>query len=155
MGVSLTTVVNGIGNSLDGMIKRQNALRSYLNSNVYRQYQNAQRKRWMTQNNSEGDQWKPLNPDYAKRKLKKFADYDGAGTKQLVGTGRLVQSVVGPSTDHRKLVTNRSIEIATVVPYGKYVSDIRPFMTFGDETIEKIVLGIMKFLVKNRLGIDL
>jgi hypothetical protein len=112
------TVQNGVSKNLADITKRSKALRSYLNTTVYTQYQNFQMKRWMSQGSSEGDQWKPLSKRYEEYKKRRYGGgprfiagkpgqgrwkragnhptYPGRGTKMLIATGTLVSAVVGP-----------------------------------------------------------
>lgn len=116
----LKKVQDGIQRNLKGLVQRERALRAYLNTTVYRQYQNAQLKRWMTEGASEGRQWAPLSRKYAVYKRLRYGGgprftwvggsgegrpwvragnwptYPGAGTKMLIATGRLVSGVIGP-----------------------------------------------------------
>jgi hypothetical protein len=148
----LAIVENGIVNQLQGMVDRTNRMQAYLNRIVYKQYQNAQRERWMSENASEGTPWKALNPQYAKRKQIKFASYPGQGTKMLIATGQLQKDVIGPSSGgHRKLVTNKSIEVSWTTPYASYVEEVRPFAEFGDKTMATIYDGLAKFIIEGIL----
>lgn len=148
MSAALTTVSDGITKMLKGMRQREKALQSYLNRNVLEQYRNLQRRRWMTENASEGTPWSSLNPDYARRKLRVFAAYPGAGTKKLVATGKLYQSVIGPGEGFRKIATPRSLYIATTVGYAKYVDEKRSITEWGDQSIAEIRLSVAQFVFK-------
>lgn len=146
--VKFTKVFSDIEKKIDAMVARSNRIQGYLNRVVYRQYQNAQRKRWMTENVSEGERWLPLNPAYAARKREVFASYRGAGRKMLIATGRLSQAVIGGSDEHKKTVTNRQMTIAWSTPYAVYVEEVRPFAEFSDKTMEGINNGLAEFLVR-------
>ena len=113
-------VETGIQKNLTSMLDRGKETRAYLNRVVYPQYQKAQQKRWMTEGASEGQKWKPINPDYAEYKLRRYGGgtkyewiggqgegrpwkpdgkwpvFPGKGSKLLIATGRLVSSVIGP-----------------------------------------------------------
>lgn len=153
----LIQVMRGIEDNLQGMLDRSKAVQGYLNRNVYRQYQNAQRARWMSENDSEGAKWKALDPKYAARKKIKFASYPGAGSKMLIATSRLFSAVVGEGSnsegksEHRKTATSKSLEIKWSTPYAVYVDDARPFSEFGDKTMQEIYDGLAKFLIENEL----
>lgn len=134
------------------MVKRANLVPGYLNRVVYRQYQNAQRERWKTENNGEdftGGRWEPVDPVYAAYKKKKWADSPGGGGKLLIRTKRLFDSVVGPHSDHLKLVGDRSIRIATSVPYAEYVDEKRTFTSYSVVFKKKIMKGLSDYLLKN------
>lgn len=171
MSTGFTTIQNGIQENLDAMLKRSKSLRGYLNRVVYRQYQDAQLQRWMTEGASEGAKWKALSPSYAKYKTIRYgggprrrggnwASYPGAGTKTLIATGTLVSGVIGPmqgsssfglrlgSENHRKVVTERSIEIHTTVSYAEKVNEIRQFVGLGRATSQKIAQGVMRYITK-------
>lgn len=113
------------------MIEKADNPRTFIQNVIYPMYQKAQIERWNTENVSEGQQWKALNPGYAKSKLRRFAAYPYSGTKVLVATGTLLKSVVGSETRyHRKIVTNTGLLVSTTVEYARDVSDVRPFMKF-------------------------
>jgi hypothetical protein len=136
---------------LGDMLKRERAMQSYFNRNLLEQYRNIQRKRWMTQGESEGSPWRALNPDYAARKKRVYASYPGGGTKMLIATNRLITGVVGPGGDFRKVTTPRSITLSTVTPYAKYVDEDRTFTKFGAKSLQEIYKGIGDFLFKGIL----
>jgi hypothetical protein len=69
----------------------------------------------------------------------------------LIATGRLMKSVIGPGEDHKKIVTDKSFEVAWSTPYAVYVSDVRPFNSFGEKTMTEIYDGISKFLIEGLL----
>jgi hypothetical protein len=48
--------------------------------------------------------------------------------------------------DGRKIVTDKSLIVATRVPYAKYVSELRNFAGFSRETIEKMKAGLTRYL---------
>jgi len=147
--VNLTVTNNGVSLALTALIDRGRSMQSFLNRNIYRIYQNAQRTRWMTENESEGGRWKGLNAKYERYKRKRFASYEGAGTKMLIATNRLYKSVIGPGNGQRKIVTNSSMVISTNVGYAKYVDDARSFSTWGPEFRAKIKQSIGDFIMYN------
>jgi len=148
MSASLKTVSNGITRMLNGMRQREKALQGYFSRNVLEQYRNLQRRRWMTENASEGQPWAALNSAYASRKRRQFASYPGRGTKKLVATNRLFESVIGPGKDFRKIATARGLYVATVTPYAKYVDEDRNFTTWSKQSIGEINRGIAQFIFK-------
>lgn len=148
-----------ITDNLEQMVKRANLTEGYLDRVVYRQYQNAQRDRWKNinvGNDFAGEQpWAPLDPAYAKWKLKKYKDNTfGGGQEMLIATGRLFWGVVGPSPDHRKIVENRKLLITTSVPYAKFVDEKRKFAddetgpAFSNLFRSKIYKGLKNYLIK-------
>jgi hypothetical protein len=136
-------VEGSIASKLNGMISRSKMAQGYLNRVVYKQYQAAQNQRWMTENASEAGAWERLSFAYAKRKLKKFASYDGSGSKMEIATGRLQKGVVGDTdpSEHRKIVTDTSIIISTSVPYAVYQDQGTPFMP--KRTLSEFSVGTM------------
>ncbi len=147
-GVKMTSIMKGIEDQLKSMVDRANAPQAYLNRVVYRQYQNAQRKRWITENESETGRWKDLSPAYAARKAIAFAAYPGKGTKILIATDRLRKAVVGPGEEHRKITTPKSIEIGWTTPYAVYVDAERQFSEFGEKTLEEMYSGLGNFVMQ-------
>jgi hypothetical protein len=151
MSASLSTVKDGISKYLKEMRQREKALQGYLNRNVLEQYRNAQRKRWMTENASEGTVWTRLNPGYAARKKKQFTAYEGRGTKMLIATNTLFKSVIGPGNGFRKLTTPRTLTLSTSVEYARHVDAARSITEFGPKTMSEIYGGIAKFVFKGIL----
>lgn len=139
---------------LDGIVKRESAQTAFLNGVIYPMYQKAQINRWKSENASEGANWLPLNPTYAAKKLEKFAEFKGQGTKMLVATNTLLDSVVGRRNEfHRKKVTRSTLMVGTAVPYAKHVSEERPFMDFDDRkggTLHKMRRKWEKFIVEGK-----
>lgn len=146
-----TLKVKNTGASLkiDAMLDRGQSMRSFLNTNIYRIYQNAQRDRWMTVNNSQGKEWKELDELYAERKRRVYATYEGGGTKILVATGRLFKAVIGTGRGHKKIVTNKSLYIATSVEYAGFVDEVRTFTTWGSPFRQKVMKAITDFIQFN------
>lgn len=152
MSATLSTVSDGISKMLRGMRQRERAMQGYLNRNVLEQYRNIQRERWMTEGKSEGGvKWTRLNAAYARRKRKIYAQYEGAGTKMLIATGKLFKSVIGPGEGFRKVVTPTRLYLATTVDYASYVNEARNFSTLGPESEHEIKQGIAQFLFKGIL----
>ena len=65
-----------------------------------------------------GEEWAPLNPDYAKRKLKFFNPPAPFGI--LYRTGRLFESLATESGEHVYEPSAQAVTMGTTVPYGKY-----------------------------------
>lgn len=141
----------GVRDSLNAMVSRARNIRSYLNTVVVRQYQDAQMKRFQTENESEGATWVPLTPRYLAQKLIKYAESPGGGRKMLIATGRLSDAALMRGEGYYKIVDNRSIRIGIddgMIPYAKYVARTRPFMTFGSDTLAQMRAGIKNFIRK-------
>lgn len=113
---------------------------------AYPMYQKFQRKRWMTRNVSEGMQWKPNALRYSEWKKIKYASFPGGGTKVMIATGRLFQSIIGPSPDHRRIIRGTKMIIGTSVEYASYAGDIRPFFPLSDKSRNTIVREFKKWI---------
>ncbi len=151
--VSLTKMSSSIENALDGMVKRANLVPGYLDRVVYAQYQNAQRERWATENSSPnftGGIWDRLSPSYAQSKLRKYAAAPGGGSKIMIASGALQQSVIGPGPGHNKIVNDRSIRIyVSGIDYAEYADEARPFSTWSDIFYRGVYGGLKDYLIKN------
>jgi len=80
---------DGISDGLSGMEAKSKNLRAWINRWLYPYMINVQRKRFMTENVSEGNRWSPLNPKYAAWKLRRY----GGGIKyKWVGGGSALDS---------------------------------------------------------------
>ena len=148
---SLIKVLSGIEDQMKKMLDRSNRMQAYLDRIVYRQYQNAQRERWITENASEGTPWAALNKRYKEYKKKAFASYPGGGSKMLIATGELFKSVIGPGGSHRKTATDKQLAIYWTTPYAVAVGDIRPFNVFSQKTMNGIYSGLAKFIIEGEL----
>jgi hypothetical protein len=137
-GVTLKMVNNKALTRLNEMIENGMNPASFLNRVVYPEYQRAQQKRWMSEGESQGSRWHPLNEEYRWLKEYTMADMPGGGTKMMIATGRLIESVTGLSVganpsgikDHRKAVSINTLVVGTSVEYAEYAA-IRPFMNFS------------------------
>jgi len=131
------------------MLQRERALEGYFNRYILAEYKNLQRKRWMTENQSEdAPQWAPLDPLYVIRKLKKYGSYPGMGRRKLVATGRLYQSVIGVGDEFHKVVTNRGVRLYTSVPYAMRVDHDRPFTNWSDASEKMLKKRVANFVFK-------
>lgn len=124
-------------NIFDGMASRAKDPTAYLKRVVLEDYRAAQIERWDTENASQGQKWKDLEPGYAAYKLKKYSTYPYGGKKMLVGTGDLLKSVVGPGDGFNNLVSGKTFIVKTSVDYAPEVAITRPFMTFSKRTLDE------------------
>lgn len=154
MSASIKSIARGVEDQLQAIVRRANLIPGYLNRVVYREYQKGQRKRWETQNSGEdfaGGTWPALDPAYAAWKKKKFSGYPGSGTKMLIRTKRLFDSVVGPSGEHEKIVEQRAIRINSKVPYAHFVDAKRTFTQWSPRFYSRINKDLQDYLIKNIL----
>ena len=129
--VGITLVKNGIADRLKAMLS--NAQSSQATARVYPIYQALQTQRFMTENASEGEQWKPLEAYYAKYKQRRYGGaritrgkrkgddwgtWPGKGTKMLIGTSTLAGAAIGPGApfegtqNHRALFSPYMMQIS-------------------------------------------
>lgn len=150
-------VADNIKKSLQEMVERSNDLSSYLNRNLFRQYQKAQIERWETENSSQGGQWDRLNPTYEMRKKTKFASFPGSGNVMMVATGHLKDGATGRDPAYfLKLVSNKQFTISIntgSLPYAVYPGVQRPFMEFSDDTERRWMDGITQFLGRGEVSL--
>lgn len=132
---------------LNKIIERGRDSRAFMVRVVRPTYQNAQRKRFMTENQSAGAQWAPLNPKYAKYKLTKFKDFPGGGTKINIATGKMFNTLVlQESGSYSEIATEFSYILAFDSPYMKYVDEVRPIMQFRDEFYKDLKKQLVTWL---------
>jgi len=151
MKVSIKKFSDGIKDRLDAMLSDGMDMRVLFSRSIYPKYQQAQIKRWRTRSASEDTTWESykssqLRPKSRETLLKRrrFKDYPYKGRKDLVATGRLLASIVGPSdkmkslghapADHRKIIKRLRMEIATTVEYAEDVAERFDIMEFSDKT---------------------
>ena len=84
--VRMVKVTDKVNKKLDEMKNNAINAQGFLMRNIYPMYKDAQRQRWISQGSSEGRVWDSLDSIYAKRKLKLYGSYPGAGTKMMIGT---------------------------------------------------------------------
>ncbi len=145
---------DNITKSLKGMVDRANAMSSYLNKNLFKQYQKAQIARFESENETETGQWQPLNTKYLAQKKKKASknSWPGAGNAIMIASGKLKDAATARSQDYLKLVTNTSFTVSIntgAIPYAIYPGVMRPFMEFSQETEDEFSKGITDFITKN------
>lgn len=153
----ISEVENNVRDSLEGMISRGRSVSTYLNRVIFRKFQKEQNERWQTQNASQGESWNSLNPVYERYKKKKFASYEGGGSKMMIATGKLSQGAraVDPSYFY-KLISDTQFIIGIntgTVAYAGYAGDARPFMSFSDDTLIEWKSGIRDYITKNQGGL--
>lgn len=151
MTPAITKVRGDISKLFAGYIQRDRAMQGFLNKNVVEFYRNVQRKRWITENQSEGRAWERLNPKYAERKRKVWRDAPGGGSKMLIASGALQESVIGPGKGFYKVATPRQLIIQTGVKYAQYVDEVRTFTEFSNTTRKELGSMIAKFLFFNEI----
>lgn len=144
---SIVSTKKGIQKKLDAMIKKSKSTESFLSKVAYPMYISRQSKRWMTENESEGARWTPLNEKYAKWKKLNFVGYPGHGEKLLIRTGRLAEAVIGRKlkgdviseesamsgdlpANHHVMITNKTLHIYTDLNYAQHVNKKRNFFNF-------------------------
>lgn len=126
------------------------AIQGWFMRNLLPMYKNAQIQRWMTQNASEGETWKPISSSWIKRKqalkIKDEERYPG-GQAVMIFTKTLFKAV---TTIDRKfsrvLATSKTFTVATTLPYAKYANAQRPFVGFGKSTDDKFKNEMTKFI---------
>lgn len=132
---------------------------AFLDRSIYPTYQRAQEQRWMTENRSEGAQWKAVSDLYNRRKIKdRIRDrerYPG-GPRIGLHTGALSRSVIGTDLrNHRKVISGNKITVATTLAYAGFFAEVRPFMAFGENTKKTFRDKVLKYwrgIIQNRLG---
>lgn len=161
--ISLSVVQNKVFDKLMNMVKDPNFFPGWANTRALAMYSQAQMDRWTTEGGSQNHPWEPVQDTYAQRKKRMFGGgvrlsgarkgesypaYFGQGTKTLIATSRLLASVLPPQyrdgptaiegEEFRKTVTEKSLEIATAVPYSVFVDEVRPFSVWDDSFIKEL-----------------
>jgi len=151
--MSIKISVDGISEHLKKMIERSNLVAGWLNRVAYPKILEVQRMRWASEGNSEGSGWRQLKANYKTYKLKKYADYPGSGTKLLIATNRLVDSMTGKSkAEHWKLVQKNKLEVGSFVPYAAFVDKERDITSLSKDTVDSIAEGLGDYLTKGSMG---
>lgn len=157
MSASIKTLVSGVKGRLKGLVERggrDEALISFLNVPVTNAYKEIQRRRWETENVSEGQQWSLLkDARYKKWKSVTYGSDPTTGRPLLVASGRLKGSIIGTSREFKKVATRKGLTITTSVPYAAGVDQLRSFTTYSRETREGLRKMVRDFMFFNRLGV--
>jgi hypothetical protein len=151
---------NGLQKKLEEMLEKTGKAAA---ARIYPLYQKLQTERFQTENASQGAKWKPIQKEYAEHKLKTFKSYPGGGRKTLIATSTLGGAVIGRGspfngTDkHIALFTKYGMQISVKTggknaagkpfDYPAAVAEVRPYMTFKDESIELMKSELIKFIV--------
>ena len=147
---------NNILQSLTEMMDRTNMAKGYINRVVYNTYKRRQRKRWMTQSESEAKKWEPLNPKYESYKKRKFASFPGSGTKMMIATQRLFNAVVGDNdkSEHRKIIEGKTkLIVGWTTPYAVYTEKVRPVSEWDPKQDKKMYDDFVKYLMNGIMPI--
>ena len=151
---SITPKEDGITKALNGMMNRVSTIEGYLDRNLWRQYQKAQIERFQSQSASEGNRWSELKPEYAKRKKRIYASYEGGGNVVMIATGKLAKGAEGEDSSYfYREVSSRGMKVymnTGSVPYAAYAAEARPYMSFSQATLEEMRRGIRDFIKKGK-----
>lgn len=148
MSENLQSIQTGVTMNLQAKIARGKSLRGWIDRVAYPQYQNLQRERWMTEGASQGTSWPSLNPKYEKYKARKFASFPGGGTKMMIATSRLFNSVIGDDLEnHRKIATDTSLEVFSTLDYAQYPNVRRNFTDFSQATMEDLANQAAQYIM--------
>lgn len=176
MKLAMHMAVDGISEHLKKMLDRSNRPQGFNARVAYPMILAAQRKRFMTENESEGDKWAPLSTKpffafwetdpklkkqwpggYREYKKTKFASFDGHGTKTLIATGELLNANIGKSKRHRRIAENTRVgfEVSTdqSTEYFQYLIDgtdkmpPRPWNQIGNRTRDEIAKRFADYIV--------
>lgn len=142
-------IEDNVTEKMMNMINKGRDGRAFMMRKVLPKYRNAQRDRFRTQNDSQGEPWDDLNDDYARRKLVKYADFPGGGRKMLIATNRLMKAVTGTGSagDAYYLATNTSFLFSVSVPYAHHVDLVRPLMEFKKEFVDDLKKEYVKWML--------
>lgn len=135
---------------LDNFVNKANAPAAFLNRVAYPMIIEFQKRRWVSQNSTEGAPWRELNPAYERRKLKKYAEYPGGGRHMMIATGRLVDAATMESDEGWKMVKDNRLYITINVPYAKWADKERNFTKFGRQSIDEIKDALKKYLTESK-----
>lgn len=145
----ITKVGSEITFRLEGMIQRGRSVSAYLNRVLMQKFQNAQRERFQTSNASQQGTWEPLNPDYLRRRLKKWP---GSGDAILVRTSRMARGAQAlDSAYYYKVVSDNQFIVGInrgELPYAPYPGRRRPFMSFTQQTLTDWHAGIGNYVFR-------
>ncbi len=136
---------NGALPDFNEMLSRSAKIRGFLNRVTYPRYKELQQTRWVSQGVSQTGAWDDLKEKYLTWRRRVFPS---SGSKILVRTGDLARSMTGADNAyHFKLITDKRMEVGTVLDYGQYVDEDRDITGFNEQTIDGIVEELEDYLV--------
>jgi len=139
-----TKVKNDVDTRLKEMVQRGRSSRAYIARVIFPRYQEYQLLRWQSEDQFS---WHPLNERYRLYKLRKYYNYMGRGSKMMIATGELLQSVlVKPGHKGRVLFQERSMEISIDLPYAKFANEKRNFTKFSPLFIGQLKQDLATYL---------
>lgn len=154
MAQGITLVKAGIQDELMAIVSRGRSISTFLDRVIWPKYQQAQIERWQSENSTQGATWKALEPNYAKRKLTKFAAYPGSGNAMMVATSRLSQGAQGRDGAYfGRLVEETGLTVAintSELPYAAYAGKVRPFMAFSHEQVGEWTAAVAQYIMKGK-----
>lgn len=162
MSTGITSVKNDFQITVDKMMSQAGSIPAAM-ARVYSIYQKLQTQRFMTENESEGERWRPLSTKYAQRKSKQFGKYPGGGSKLMIATGTLAGATIGPGAPfdgvdrHRFITTSTGMTVSVEqtgknaagrpFTYPEFAAEQRPIMRFSEASIDKMKEELKKFIV--------
>jgi hypothetical protein len=147
---ALKKKVSSIEKRLNSMLENANKAPAFFARVVEPEYKSAQAERWKSENKSQGAPWTRLDPEYKKQKLKRYADYPGSGTKTMIATNRLVNSILGKSQEYRQVIGDKKMVISTTVPYAEFADADRSISKFSPEFYRDLRARWLKFIKTGR-----
>lgn len=157
MASGMKKIKDTVSDRLKAMIEKGKSAEGFFAQVAYPEYRNAQRKRFLTENDSQGNKWSPLNAKYKEWKRVNYAGWVGDGQKTNIRSGRLITSLLGKSfgegesvdgtKEHRLMIQDKFMLVGTTVPYAKHVDDVRPIMQFKKEFIDSLKTKYLHYVV--------
>lgn len=148
MKASMDQKINDLADYHHKLLDRTNSMQAFFNRNIFRMYQKAQARRWITENESEKNKWEPLSSAYAKSKRTRWAAAPGAGTKLMIASGKLVKAATGQE-GFVKIATNTGLSVSLQSDFiggAKYATIKRPVMNFSRKTINEMRDAIRAYM---------
>jgi len=156
----LINTKNAVEEFHKGLVAKAGNAQAMFARDIYKIYVASQKRRWETENSSEGDRWAELSPATKISKRKRWAGAPGAGNVMMVQSSFLVKNVTGEDlTAHRRLITPKVFEVSLdpgvqvaaykgrPFSYAKFTNKIRPYMRFGKVTIDKMRKALKKYFM--------
>lgn len=147
---------DSITRKLNGLADLDRLTDAFLSRRILPLYRTAQMARFRTMNAdrySAGGEWAPLaSKRYADYKKRRFASYKGRGTKLMIATGDLLNSVLGQAPHGRMAISNSKLVIGSSLPYFDYHNEgggmlpRRALNAFSDEYDQEVKRRINRFV---------
>ena len=136
---------DGVSDRLNKMVEAGRSAKAFMTRNVFPRSQEYQMVRWASEDSGG---WAPLNEKYAAYKKIKYAAFPGGGTKTMIATGELMNSVLVKAGSHGAAIfTDTGINISiNGLKYASFANEKRNFTSCSPVFILQIKQDLATYM---------